>query len=183
MKVCRVDICVAVTVTTYHAAVEAFWQRLPLDCLVHAWMWALRPVFALTTPEIPLPVPSHGYAVLLRDRYVSFGDDCTYLDLVLFSAPLGAMYRGRLLHAYRAVATTVLFVSAVNYARIAVCCFSYLKTEASWFWVHDVVDTVLYYPVLAYHGLSLLKRWRRVRAVASPPSVLVDCLLRSRSTA
>lgn len=97
-------------------------------------------------------VQSIGHAMTVEGRAFVADRDCTYVDLILCSLPLLWRVRRSLADNAAVLASFAAVVVVVNLARATLAIYVTAR-GGSWFWSHDMVDYVLWYPTLGAVGL------------------------------
>jgi len=133
------------------------------------WVW-LR---TLQVETLAALLGAFGHSVLVQGlelktgaAWVTITPECTYIDWILCASPFLWRFEKSLGANLSRLALLAAAVSAVNLIRTLVPILVSAK-GGSWFWAHDFVDYLLWYPGLA--GVILFWVFALVRAEQSKP--------------
>jgi exosortase/archaeosortase len=125
--------------------------------------WILPREALANTVAVLLTLDGHdvakdGLSIVVEGIRIRITAECTYLDLLLCVLPFTYRQEGIIRFQIKAIliASTVWLLNTVRvYAAIA----CYLE-GISWYWAHDVVDYILWYPCLLF-AIYTWYRWQR----------------------
>lgn len=134
---------------------SSFEWRLPRNALAWALTHCLRSVFGHEVSGL-------GVTILIDREIVSVAPECTYIDLILVCSPFVVRVERSFRHNMTRLAVFGVAVLVLNFARV-VLAVHWRTRGVSWATGHDLLDYIIYYPLL----LSIICFWLK--------SVLFSC--------